>query len=246
MNLPIAQRMARLRDPETRIMLETRAASPDAGAFGRLTGWDRYVIGDTYSEANRGLSGCRVGDIARQRGQRDFNCLLDIVLADDLRTVLWPGPTDDDKESWRMRAEAWKDSSVMIGGSDAGAHLDRMCGAPYTTQFLADCLRGRQLVTMEEAIRLITDVPSRSFGLRGRGRVAAGWQADLVVFDPRQVDAGPFELRRDLPGGSARLYAAALGVHHVLVNGRRTIADGRCSGVYPCQVLRSARDTSSE
>ena len=96
MNLPHDEKVAALSDPETRRHLETRAASPDAGVFSRLTGWRLYRIGDTYSEANEGLKGRLVGDIARERGQRDFYTLLDIVLADDLRTVLWPGPTDDD------------------------------------------------------------------------------------------------------------------------------------------------------
>ena len=56
------------------------------------------------------------------------------MIADDLRTVLWPIPPDDDGASWELRAEVWNDPRAMIGGSDAGAHLDRMCGAPYTTR----------------------------------------------------------------------------------------------------------------
>ena len=46
----------------------------------------------------------------------------------------FPGIPNDDPESWKMRAEAWDHHDVLIGGSDAGAHLDRMCGAPYTTE----------------------------------------------------------------------------------------------------------------
>ncbi len=155
--------------------------------FARLTGWGRYRIGDTYSEANKGLSGRVVADIARERGVSDFYALVDMVLADDLRTVLWPTPTDDDPASWRLRAEAWRSPHTLLGGSDAGAHLDRMCGAPYTTDFLADSLRGRQLVPIEEAVQLITDAPGRFFGLKGRGRLAEGWIADVVVFDPETV-----------------------------------------------------------
>ncbi|MEE3115110.1 MAG: amidohydrolase family protein, partial [Actinomycetota bacterium] len=103
MDLPHDEKVARLADPETRRHLEDRAASPDAGVFSRLTGWGRYRIGDTYSAANEGLKGRLVSDIARERGVRDFYALLDIVVADDLRTVLWPGPTDDDPASWLMR-----------------------------------------------------------------------------------------------------------------------------------------------
>jgi N-acyl-D-aspartate/D-glutamate deacylase len=245
MNLPPVERIAKLRDRETRIRMEERAASPDAGAFARLTGWDRYVIGDTYAAANDGLKGRRIGDIARERGERPFFALLDIVIADDLNTVLWPGPTDDDPESWRMRAEAWNDPNVMIGGSDAGAHLDRMCGAPYTTAFLADCIRGRRLIGMERAIQLITDTPARFFGLRQRGRIAEGWHADIVVFDPATIDNGDMVLRHDLPGGCGRLFAESIGVEHVFVNGRRTLVDGQVTGALPGAVLKSGRDTQT-
>ena len=62
--------------------------------------------------------------------------------------------------TWELRKQVWEDPRAMIGGSDAGAHLDRMCGAPYTTRFLGDMLRGRQLVPIEEAVRMITDQPA--------------------------------------------------------------------------------------
>ena len=119
--------------------------------------------------------------------------------------MLWPGPTDDDAESWRLRVDAWRSAYAMLGGSDAGAHLDRMCGAPYTTEFLGDCLRGKQLIGLEEAVHHLTDVPARLFGLRDRGRLAEGWIADVVLFDPATIDAGEVEMVHDLPGGAGRL-----------------------------------------
>ncbi len=245
MNMEHAEKVAALGDPETRRFLEERAASPDAGVFSRLTGWSLYRIGDTFSDANEGLKGRLVGDIARERGQRDFYTLLDIVLADDLRTVLWPGPTDDDPSSWLMRQAAWDHDHVMIGGSDAGAHLDRMAGASYTTQWLADCLRGRQLATLEGAIAHMTDVPARFFGIRERGRIAEGWHADLVVLDPKTVGAGEFQMRNDLPGNSPRLYADAIGIERVYVNGTCTVMDGTPTGNLPGSVLRSGTDTET-
>jgi N-acyl-D-aspartate/D-glutamate deacylase len=245
MELPLDQKIARLSDPQHRIFLENRAASPDAGVFARLTGWDRYVVGDTFSEANQGLKGRRIRDIARERGVRDFACMLDIAVNDELRTVWWPGPTDDDPESWRMRAEAWTMPDVMLGGSDAGAHLDRMCGAPYTTVFLADCIHGQQLLPMEDAVRLITDVPARYFGLRRRGRIEEGWVADVVVFDPATVGATDIELVNDLPGDSPRLFAGATGIDKVLVNGHLTVDNGKATGELPGTLLRSGRDTTT-
>ena len=84
-----------------------------------------------------------------------------------------------------MRAEAWDHPLVMIGGSDAGAHLDRMCGAPYTTSFLADTLRGRQLVSLERCVQLMTQVPAQLFGLRDRGELREGYHADVVAASTR-------------------------------------------------------------
>lgn len=245
LNLSHEEKVKALSDPEIRRHLEERAASPEAGVFSRLTGWGLYRIGDTYSKANEGLKGRLVADIARERGIRDFYCLLDIVVADNLKTVLWPGPTDDDPASWLMRQACWNHEHVMIGGSDAGAHLDRMAGASYTTEWLADCLRGQRLATMESAIAHMTDVPARFFGLRERGRITEGWHADLVVFDPKKVGAGDFQLSHDLPGESPRLCAESFGIDRVFVNGTCTIIDGQPAGALPGRVLRSGTDTET-
>ena len=88
----------------------------------------------------------------------------------------------------------------MLGGSDAGAHLDRMCGAPYTTRFLADCLRGRELVALERAVQMITQAPAELFGLRDRGVIAEGAHADLVLLDPETVDMEDVSLVERPPG----------------------------------------------
>ncbi|MFD9092809.1 amidohydrolase family protein [Streptomyces collinus] len=243
LGLPVPERIARLRDPGVRTELLRRAGSKEAGVFRRLADFGRYVIGDTYSEANRGLTGRVVRDIAAERGQDPFSCLVEICAADELRTVLWPMPTDNDPASWALRAETWNHEDVLLGGSDAGAHLDRMCGAPYTTRFLGDCLRRRRLAGLEQAVRMLTDDPARLFGLRERGRVREGWHADLVLFDPERIDAAPATLVHDLPGDSPRLDSRALGVRAVWVNGVEAIRDDEVSGAVPGRVLRSGRDT---
>ena len=133
----------------------------------------------------------------------------------------------------------------MIGGSDAGAYLDRMCGAPYTTRFVGDMLRGRQLVPIEDAIRMITADPARLFGLRDRGVIEVGARADLVVFDPATIGAAPATLVADLPGGSARLTSDAIGVEHVFVNGVETVTANAATGATPGTILRSGRDTET-
>ncbi|WP_430479164.1 N-acyl-D-amino-acid deacylase family protein [Streptomyces sp. P11-1] len=241
--LPVPERIERLRDPATRAEMLRRADSKEAGVFRRLADFGRYVIGDTYSTANEGLTGRVVNDIAAERGQDPFHCLVEICAADDLRTVLWPMPTDNDPASWELRRRTWEHPDVLLGGSDAGAHLDRMCGAPYTTRFLGDCLRGRKLVPLTTAVRMLTDDPARLFGLRERGRIEEGFHADLVLFDPERIDAGPATLVHDLPGESPRLDSKAIGIVSVRVNGVETLRDDKVTGAVPGTVLRSGRDT---
>ncbi|GGS64824.1 amidohydrolase [Streptomyces violaceus] len=243
--LPVPERIEKLRDPAVRAELLRRATSKEAGVFRRLSNFGRYVIGDTYSDVNAGLTGRVVKDIAEERGQEPFECLVEICAADELRTVLWPMPTDNDPASWALRAETWQHEDVLLGGSDAGAHLDRMCGAPYTTRFLGDCLRRRKLVGLEQAVKMLTDDPARLFGLRERGQVREGWHADLVLFDPERIDAGPATLVHDLPGDSPRLDSRALGVRAVWVNGVEAIRDDVVTGAVPGRVLRSGRDTET-
>ncbi|MCT7353237.1 D-aminoacylase [Streptomyces sp. 15-116A] len=245
LGLPVPERIEKLRDPAVRAEMLRRADSKEAGVFRRLADFGRYVIGDTYSAANAGLTGRVVRDIARERGQHPFACLVEICAHDELRTVLWPMPPDNDPASWALRAETWGHEDVLLGGSDAGAHLDRMCGAPYTTRFLGDCLRGRRLVGLEAAVKMLTDDPARLFGLRERGRIREGLHADLVLFDPERIDAGPATLVHDLPGDSPRLDSKALGVRAVWVNGVEVIRDDVVTGAAPGKVLRSGRDTET-
>ncbi|MBK6855681.1 MAG: amidohydrolase family protein [Microthrixaceae bacterium] len=245
LRLPLAERMARLQDPETQAFMVERAGSEEAGVFRRLADFENYIIGDTYSEANEGLQGRRVGDLAAERGKDAFATLVDIVVADDLRTVLWPIPPDGDAESWELRRQTWADDRSILGGSDAGAHLDRMCGAPFPTRFLGDCLRGRKLVSVERAVQMMTSDQAALFGLRDRGRLVEGYQADVVVVDPETVGSELATLVHDLPGNSPRLTADSIGVRKVLVNGVVTVVDGQATGDLPGTVLRSGTHTDT-
>jgi N-acyl-D-aspartate/D-glutamate deacylase len=242
--LGIPERMERLADPEVRKRLDEAAHSEEAGILAALANWRTLVIDETFSEANAGLAGRTVGDIAAERGLDPFDALVDVVLADRLRTGLRP-PIPESEADWELRARVWQDPRTVVGGSDAGAHLDMMCGAIYSTSMLGDGVRKRGLLSWEAAVRELTDVPARLYGLRDRGRIAEGWCADLVVLDPDRVGHGAEHTRDDLPGGASRLYAEAEGIEHVLVNGSEIARHGELTGATPGTVLRSGVDTDS-
>jgi N-acyl-D-aspartate/D-glutamate deacylase len=243
MHLPVPERLAALADPAVRRRLNDGAQSKEAGMLRGLANWERLIIVETFARENADATGHSVGQVAAVRGGEPFDTLLDIVIADELRTGLTPAPFGDDAADWRLRAEVWRSPHAVIGGSDAGAHLDMMCGAIYTTSLLGHGVREHQVVTLEEAVRLLTDVPARLYGLAERGRIAPGWHADLVLFDPATVDHVPERTRYDLPAGAPRLVADARGITSVLVGGVEVCRDGVATGALPGTVLRSGRDT---
>ncbi len=242
--LPPAERMAAFSDPETRRRLDAGAQSEEAGILRHLAVWDRLVFEETFAPENADAEGRTVGEIARARGVAPFDALLDVVVADGLRTGLRP-PIGESEEDWVLRAQTWQDERAIVGGSDAGAHLDTMCGAIYSTSMLGDGVRTRGLLTWEQAVRQLTDIPARLYGLRDRGRLVPGAFADVVVLDPATIGHGAVRTRGDLPGGASRLYAEAVGVGHVVVNGTEIVRAGGFTGAVPGRVLRSGRDTDT-
>jgi N-acyl-D-aspartate/D-glutamate deacylase len=247
MALPVPERIAALRDPAVRRRLDDGAHSPEAGLLRGLANWSILEVAETFSPANARFEGRRIRDmVAESGGSVDpFDVLLDIVCADDLRTGLRPPAFGDGDADWAERARAWHDDRTIIGASDAGAHLDMMCGAVYSTSLLGDGVRERRLITLEEAVRQLTSVPARLYGLRDRGAIATGAWADLTVFDPATVGPGPERTRHDLPAGAPRLYADATGIEHVLVNGIEVAHAGDLCDTTPGRLLRSAHDTTT-
>ena len=244
MSLPPDEKRRALADPAVRKQLADGAASPEAGVLGMLATWHRLEIAETFSPANAGLAGRPVGQIAKERGVDAFDALLDVVIEDDLRTGIRPPSMQPSAEDWKLRAEVWRDPRAVVGGSDAGAHLDMMCGAVYSTSLL-ESVREHGTVSWEEAAQLLADVPARLYGLRERGRLEPGFHADVTIFDPDRVGPGPEQTVDDLPGGASRLYADADGIDHVLVNGTAVVRDGKLTGAIPGFVLRSGRDTET-
>jgi N-acyl-D-aspartate/D-glutamate deacylase len=243
--LDSAARQAAAGDPATRERLRDGAAQVASKAMGVLADFSLMEVADATSP----WVGKSLAEIASLRGTDVIDVLIDVVLPDGLTlyTVLPSltpslGRSDD---GWRARVEVWKDPRVMLGGSDAGAHLDLMCHANYPTVVLGEVVRERGLLAVEEAVEMMTDRPARHYGLSGRGRVVEGWHADLVVFDPTTVASRPAELCRDLPGGGERLYATSAGMAHVFVNGDEVVSDGTLTAARSGTVLHSGRDTET-
>jgi N-acyl-D-aspartate/D-glutamate deacylase len=230
--LPVAERLRALADPQWRHRLRDGAAQvrPDQ-AF--ATRWPEYETG-----------GATIGELAAKHGSDPFDTLLDVVVDSRLKAALTLPADADDESGWRLRGELCRDPRLLVGGSDAGAHLDMMCGAEYTTSMLQQ-FPARGLMDLESVVHQLTGAPSRLLGLRDRGRIAVGAWADLVCFDPDQVRPNSRVERHDLPGEASRVFADASGIRAVWINGVRAVDDGELLAGRPGRVLRSGTDTDT-
>ncbi len=236
------EKLAVLNDPVKRKQLGEDARDPSSPMH-MLANWEHFTIDQVQKESLQQYRGRRVGEIAEEEGKTAFDVMIDIAVEDDLQTYFMPPTMGQDDETWKMRGELWHDDRTIIGASDAGAHLDMIDTFAFSSQVLAEGVRNRKLISMEEAIRQLTDVPARYYGLRERGRLEEGFYADVVVFDPDEIGLGETYTRYDLPTGAGRLYADANGVEHVFANGVEIVRHGSDTGARPGVVFRSGRDT---
>jgi len=246
--VPLEERRRRLADPQGRRRLY-ESARADTSHLGRqISNFSRMRVEETFAPANRAYADKVVGEVAQESGKDPFDLFCEIALADELRTSFGPnieGTGDDSAATWKAKGSVWLDDRTLIGASDAGAHLDMIDTFAIPTRVLQKGVRQHGLLSLEEAVRQLSDLPARLYGLRGRGRIAEGWQADIVIFDPKHIGCRPIHMQFDLPGGAGRIYAEADGIAHVLVNGVEVVNGQQPTGRFPGTVLRSGRDTET-
>jgi N-acyl-D-aspartate/D-glutamate deacylase len=243
---PFPEKLASLSETATRQRLKSLAQdrSQLPQFLNEVVDWGSKVITEVTSPTLKHYEGRIVGDIAASEGKDDFDALLDIVCADNLRTT-FARPPKDSTADWEARARIWGDERVLMGGSDAGAHCDLTSQAQYTTELLGRAVREREIFTLEKAVEMITSRPADLYGLRDRGRLEVGAFADIVIFDEDRISSGPVVTRTDFPGGAAQLYADATGIDEVMVNGTTIVADGEYTQARPGRLFHSGVDTKT-
>jgi N-acyl-D-amino-acid deacylase len=221
MDRPREQRVAAYRDPSW------RAAAQEELDHGRVfrPRWERVTIAETRDHPE--LEGRSVASIAAERGVAPLDALLDVALSEDLTTRVRTILANDDEA---MIEHLLQQEGMLIGLSDAGAHVGQLCDACLPTDLLGNWVREREVLPLEAAVHKLTGEPAGVFGFEDRGVLAPGRAADVTVFDPDTVAPGPLRRVRDFPAGGERLVADAPGgVAHVVVNGTPIRVDGEPS-----------------
>ncbi len=180
-------------------------------------------------------------ELAAERGVDPIDLMFDLAIRDDLKLRMRTALLNFEEAEVREIITA---PEVLIGLGDGGAHLSQLCDACYATHLLGHWVREKGVMSLEEGVHQLTGKPASIFGLSDRGRLAPGLPADVVVFDPLTVGAGPLERVHDLPAGEDRLISRASGIEAVIVNGQRLPPPGQAHGRASGRLLRAGRTLS--
>jgi N-acyl-D-aspartate/D-glutamate deacylase len=229
-------RLAQLARPEVRAALEQDAVTDRSpNSFSKR--WDAMIVKRVATEANRGLEGKSIAELAERSGRRIIDTFLDLALAENGDTVFETVIRHGDRDAI---ATLLTDPHVLVGLSDAGGHVKLSCGAGYTTELLGKWVREERVMSLETAVEKLTSVPASIFGFQDRGALKPGMRADVVVFDPATVAPCTPRTLHDYPGGEARLTQEAVGVEYTAVNGTIILEKSRFTGEFPGEVIRGS------
>lgn len=231
---PIPVRKQMFADTQTRKKLRAEALEDQSpSVFPRR--WDVIFVDHVKLPKNKNFERKSVQEVARSEGKDGLDWFLDISLEEDLETRFVHTNTQGDPKAV---CEILKHPAVMIGQSDAGAHMGYDARFGYSTAFLGCWVRDHGIMGLEEAVNKLTFRVASVFGLSDRGLLRAGFAADIAVFDPATVNTLEPEYVRDLPANETRMIQKAAGVPHTVVNGELVIENGAPTGALPGKVLR--------
>ena len=231
---PVPVRKQMFADPGTRKKLRAEAIEDQSpSVFPRR--WDVIFVDHVKLPKNKIFERKTVQEIARAEGKDGLDWFLDISLEEELETRFVHTNTQGDPNAV---CEILKHPAVMIGQSDAGAHMGYDARFGYSTAFLGCWVRDHGIMSLEEAVNKLTFRVASVFGLSDRGLLRAGFAADIAVFDPATVNTLEPEYVQDLPAKETRMIQKAAGVPHTVVNGEVVIQDGAPTGAFPGKVLR--------
>jgi N-acyl-D-aspartate/D-glutamate deacylase len=244
MSLPDEEKLTMMSTADGRARMNAMAQGT-VGPTRSIGNWGGYILLEIFNEKWKKYEGRIVGEVAQELKVDPWDLLCDIVVADGLLTVIANQDRGQDRDTWDKRVQVWRDHRAVVGASDAGAHLDMIDSYAFSTTMIARAVREHELMPLEEAVYHLTDRPARLYGIKGRGRIATGWAADITVFDASTIGPGPAQMRFDLPGGAGRVYGESIGVEHVIVNGVPAVRNNVALGSRPGTLLRSGRDTET-
>jgi N-acyl-D-amino-acid deacylase len=226
--------IARLKDPQVRprVLADMRDPAPQWENLYGAAGAAGTLLLAFKNPALKPLTGKTLAEVAHTRGVSPEDAAIDLVIEDGSRVgVAYLLMSEDNVRrevalpwvSFDSDEEAPAPEGVFLKSS----HHPRAYG--NFARVLARYVRDEHVITLQEAIRKLAAFPADTLSLSGRGRLKAGYFADVVVFDPATVqDHSTYERPQQL----------ATGVEEVWVNGVRALRHGEATGAASGRAVR--------
>ncbi|MEX2249404.1 MAG: amidohydrolase family protein [Parvibaculum sp.] len=241
--LPFAERLEKLKDPETRV----RILADKPGEMGVLG----YILTQGFDRMFRLENGATleyepsaedsVAALATRTGKNPAEIVYDMLMEKDGRGYVYLPLLNYALFNFDHIHEMMKHPATILSLSDGGAHCGVICDASFPTYMLTHWVRDRsrgEKLTIEEVVRMQTHDTARLYGLNDRGVVAPGMKADLNVIDLEKLRILAPEMVFDLPADGRRMIQRAEGYRATIVNGAVTFENGEATGEMPGRLVR--------
>jgi N-acyl-D-aspartate/D-glutamate deacylase len=242
-DLPIEERLARLRDPQIRqaILDEPLSFTNPFLAILHANIANLYQLGDPpdYEPAPERS----VAAIAEQQGRRPLEVAYDLMFERDGKELLYAPLLGYTERNFDALREMLLHPATVLGLADGGAHVGLICDGAMPTFLLTHWVRDRtrgETISLEKAVQLQTARTAALFGFSDRGRLAPGLLADLNVIDFDGLSLGEVTIARDLPAGGKRLVQRASGYLATVKSGVVVRDHDSATGERPGRLVRAA------
>ena len=225
----VPKAVERVRDPALKAKIKAEMERPGDGWDCMIwsTGWDKVIIALTDTPECRQFEGKTVAEVAAMRGQDPTECALDIFAENNgIFGFMFFFIDEGDIE----RILRWEHS---FSASDSTCINEGVCHPRVfgnSVRLLSRYVREKKTLSLEQAIYKLTHFPAKRLGLKGKGLIREGMDADLVLFDPETIrDRADYENARQYPEGILR----------VIVDGKTAMKDGEFCNVRAGRLIRA-------
>lgn len=235
----LEQWIARMKDPATRARVIREMRDPKAGYENLYlhAGGEGTLLLAFKNDRLKPLTGKTLAEVAKLRGVSPEDAAIDLVIEDGSRMGVAYFLMSEDNVK-RQVALPW----VSFGSDEAGEAPEgvflKSNAHPRAygnfTRVIGHYVRDEHVLSLQQAVRKLSALPADNLSLKDRGRLKAGYFADVVVFDPATVsDHASYEKPHQL----------STGVSTVLVNGQVTLEDGKATAARPGRFVKGRAAT---
>jgi N-acyl-D-aspartate/D-glutamate deacylase len=240
-DLPLAERVARLRTPEVRAaLLADEPSTKNAIATTLMSRWGQmFPLGDPpdYEPAPE----TSVEATAAREGRSPQEVVLDWLLEREGKALLFAPLASYADYNHDALHEMMTHPRTVVGLSDGGAHCGLICDVSFPTSLLTHWVRDRSRgdrLPLEQAVHLQTARTAATYGFTDRGTIEPGKRADLNLVDVDGMRLYEPEMVFDLPAGGRRLVQKVDGYKATVVAGQVTYENGEPTGARPGRLVR--------